>query len=91
MATATMATPADVRAWAQENGFEIGDRGRISSEIVEAYNKKHRRSPFVSGDSLARQSEGSVEIKNVRRATREGKQVFVAEVAGTLTFTMPGE
>lgn len=26
-----------IRAWAQENGYEIGDRGRISAEIREAY------------------------------------------------------
>jgi len=26
-----------VRAWASENGFEVGDRGRISAEIIAAY------------------------------------------------------
>jgi len=27
-----------VRAWAKENGYEVSDRGRISSTIVDAYN-----------------------------------------------------
>jgi hypothetical protein len=28
---------ADVRAWAQKNGYEIAERGRISKEIRDAY------------------------------------------------------
>ncbi|WP_345713807.1 Lsr2 family DNA-binding protein, partial [Kineococcus glutinatus] len=26
-----------VRAWARENGYTVSDRGRISAEIVKAY------------------------------------------------------
>jgi hypothetical protein len=29
--------PAQVRAWAEENGYEVSPRGRIKAEIVEAY------------------------------------------------------
>lgn len=29
---------ADIRAWAMSNGYEIGDRGRIPSTIVDAYD-----------------------------------------------------
>ncbi|UUV32304.1 Lsr2 family protein [Amycolatopsis roodepoortensis] len=29
-----------IRAWARKNGYEVNDRGRIPSEIVEAYHKK---------------------------------------------------
>lgn len=28
---------ARIRSWAQENGYDIGDRGRIAAEIQEAY------------------------------------------------------
>lgn len=28
---------AKIRAWAQENGYQLGDRGRISKEIRNAY------------------------------------------------------
>lgn len=30
-----------VRAWAKENGFEVGDRGRISQDIYNAYQEAH--------------------------------------------------
>jgi hypothetical protein len=30
-------TPAEVRAWAQEQGIPISDRGRVKREIVEAF------------------------------------------------------
>ncbi len=30
---------AKVRAWAKDNGYEVSERGRISSEIREAYTK----------------------------------------------------
>lgn len=26
-----------IRAWARENGYEVSERGRIKSEVVEAY------------------------------------------------------
>lgn len=28
-----------IRAWARKNGYEISDRGRIPSEIADAYHK----------------------------------------------------
>lgn len=33
-----------VRAWAQENGYEIGDRGRIPEDIQEAYRNRPKKS-----------------------------------------------
>ena len=30
-----------VRAWARENGFEISDRGRVSSQVLQAYRDAH--------------------------------------------------
>lgn len=30
-----------IRAWARKNGFQVSDRGRIPSEIVDAYHKKN--------------------------------------------------
>jgi hypothetical protein len=34
-------TPADIRAWARDNGFDVPDRGRVSSEVREAYLAAH--------------------------------------------------
>lgn len=31
----------DVRSWAQQNGFDINARGRISSAVLEAYDAAH--------------------------------------------------
>lgn len=33
--------PADIRAWARENGFTVPDRGRVSSQVREAYLAAH--------------------------------------------------
>lgn len=30
-----------IRAWARKNGYEVSDRGRIPSEIVDAYHRRN--------------------------------------------------
>ena len=32
---------AAIRKWARSNGFEIGDKGRIPTHVVDAYNTAH--------------------------------------------------
>ncbi|WP_018503519.1 histone-like nucleoid-structuring protein Lsr2 [Parafrankia discariae] len=32
---------ADIREWARSNGYTVSDRGRIASNIVEAFDKAH--------------------------------------------------
>jgi len=34
-------SPADIRAWARDNGFKVPDRGRVSTEVREAYLAAH--------------------------------------------------
>ena len=34
-------SPADIRAWARDHGFDVPDRGRVSSEVREAYLAAH--------------------------------------------------
>jgi hypothetical protein len=34
-------SPADIRAWARENGFEVPDRGRVSQQVRDAYLAAH--------------------------------------------------
>jgi hypothetical protein len=31
----------DVRVWARSNGYSVNDRGRISTEVLDAYNAAH--------------------------------------------------
>lgn len=33
--------PADVRAWARDQGHQVSERGRVSKEILEAYVAAH--------------------------------------------------
>ncbi|WP_432536579.1 histone-like nucleoid-structuring protein Lsr2 [Kineococcus arenarius] len=33
-----------VRTWAKENGYTVSDRGRISAEVVQAYDDAHASS-----------------------------------------------
>jgi hypothetical protein len=35
------ASLGDVRVWARENGFQVSDRGRVSAEVMAAYDNAH--------------------------------------------------
>lgn len=35
------ASPAEIRAWARENGWDVPERGRVASEVREAYDAAH--------------------------------------------------
>jgi hypothetical protein len=37
----TKADLTDVRAWARDHGFKVSDRGRVSSEVMSAYEGAH--------------------------------------------------
>ncbi|QWF80984.1 histone-like nucleoid-structuring protein Lsr2 [Amycolatopsis sp. CA-230715] len=50
-----------IRAWAQDNGYDIAERGRLSAEIINAYDE-------------AQQAEAEAEAKPARkRAARKKK------------------
>ncbi len=34
-------SPADIRKWARENGWDVPERGRVSAEVREAYAAAH--------------------------------------------------
>jgi len=40
---AAPATPAEIRAWAAVNGFQVSDRGRVRREVVEAFEAARSR------------------------------------------------
>ena len=33
--------PAEIRAWARDNGFDVPERGRVAAEVREAYAAAH--------------------------------------------------
>ncbi|MFP5218143.1 MAG: histone-like nucleoid-structuring protein Lsr2 [Actinomycetes bacterium] len=42
---AKKAPVGEVRAWAKEQGFELGDRGRLPAEVWEAWEARTTRGP----------------------------------------------
>ncbi len=36
------ASPAAVRAWAREQGYDVGERGRLPAEVTAAYHRAHQ-------------------------------------------------
>ncbi|MBT0767720.1 Lsr2 family protein [Kineosporia sp. J2-2] len=39
--SAAKADLGDVRAWARDNGYQVSDRGRVSAEVMAAYEGAH--------------------------------------------------
>ncbi|MFN3004971.1 MULTISPECIES: histone-like nucleoid-structuring protein Lsr2 [Mycolicibacterium] len=37
-----------IRTWANANGFSVGDRGRISQEVIDAFEAAHESKPAFS-------------------------------------------
>jgi hypothetical protein len=35
------AAPAEIRAWARDNGWDVPERGRVAAEVREAYAAAH--------------------------------------------------
>jgi hypothetical protein len=48
-----------IREWAKANGFQIGDRGRIKAEIVEAYKAAHE---VISEQEVAPEDTETAEV-----------------------------
>ncbi|QXC62345.1 type I restriction-modification system subunit M N-terminal domain-containing protein [Aquihabitans sp. G128] len=42
-----MANPSEIRRWALEAGYEVGDRGRLPAAVVGAWNADHPDDPLV--------------------------------------------
>jgi hypothetical protein len=40
-AAKSVATPAEIREWARANGWDVPDRGRVATEVREAYEAAH--------------------------------------------------
>lgn len=52
MAASTPVTAAEVRTWANDNGYVVGVRGYLSSEVVKAFNKGRRRKYVRKQDAV---------------------------------------
>jgi hypothetical protein len=51
--TMSEATPSEVRTWAAANGFPVGKRGHLPKDVIEAFNRRHRRRVAVNRNPWA--------------------------------------
>jgi hypothetical protein len=97
MAAKRLATPDDVRAWARTKGLPIKDRGRISFELAEAFNKDgSNRNKYVPASgakapktvTVERLKPGQFKVSTMRvtngRKVPVRKTVKVTEVRSAL-------
>lgn len=69
--TVSIATAAEVRAWAVKSGLRSAETkviGRLTSNEVEAFNKKHKAKQYAPGVKPARTIAVKVQTKNVKGA-----------------------
>lgn len=64
----SVASAEDVREWARKRGVEVAEHGRLSAEVIAAFNKAHTR---VQYRSTMRQPERIIKVPG--KATRNGQ------------------
>ncbi|WP_328648065.1 histone-like nucleoid-structuring protein Lsr2 [Amycolatopsis sp. NBC_00348] len=64
--TANYSAAHDIRSWAQENGYEVADRGRIPTSVVDAYHASRE-------DDTSRTSRKPRLRSSSKRGTRNSK------------------
>jgi hypothetical protein len=69
----TTSSTADIRKWARAAGLVVGDRGRLSPDIVAAYNDAHAVAPAAAA-AVATASQEQPRIDAPPRRTVRAKQ-----------------
>ena len=64
----SVASADDVRAWARKRGVQVAEHGRLSAEVIAAFNKAHSRTQY---QTTMRQPERIVKVPG--KATRNGQ------------------
>ncbi len=83
---AKKAAVSEVRAWAKDHGFELGDRGRLPAEVWAAWESHEANRPVPRQRPEAPQpSAVSVEDFQAARATIAGLEKQLAELTGRVT------
>lgn len=55
--TKAQVSAAEVRDWARQRGFEVGTRGHIRQDVVEAFNRAHRVKEYVNTNPWLKSDE----------------------------------
>ncbi len=54
----TTSETADIHRWARAAGLAVGDRGRLSPDVITAYNNAHTEAPaYAAAVATARQEQ----------------------------------
>ena len=66
MSRKVTASPAEVRAWATENGLTVGTRGKLPPEVIKGYNDSHKVKYVQAAFVQTRKITGTKPDKNGR-------------------------
>lgn len=91
---AKKASVSEVRAWAKEQGFELGDRGRLPAEVWAAWEQRSTRSSVPQPRAAVEVTPGVTADELATATARiQGLERQVAELAERLTKVeaRPGE
>jgi hypothetical protein len=42
-----------VRAWGRKNGYKVGNRGHLSLDLIDTFNRRHRKQRHTSKNPSA--------------------------------------
>ena len=62
-----LSSPADVRAWARENGMTVGERGKLPPEVIKEFNKAHKNAPYRQAEFVQTVNVRGVRVVNGRK------------------------
>ncbi len=71
---AKKAPVGEVRAWAKEQGFQLGDRGRLPAEVWDAWNAR------TSGSSLPQQRPSEPATADATADALQAAQARIADL-----------
>lgn len=78
------ATTSDIRAWAQANGFDVGDRGRLPVEVTEAFHKSNAKAGAAKAAPAKKATPASTATP-AKKATPVRKPAAVAPAKAPAT------
>lgn len=41
-----------VRAWARNQGYEVGSRGHLSQDLIDTFNRRHRKQRYTNKNPM---------------------------------------
>lgn len=84
---AKQATAQEVRDWARDAGYDVGERGRFSTDIVNGFNAAHRRNnkfyPGGTGEPQSGNARAATTTTRTARSSSDTRQTRQRPTSGT--------